>query len=473
MYIDEYLEPFERPFIPVQLLSDLFGPYGLGIVDEIVLASPVFNHVERPLILRPDLVKTLPFPLPSRGVCLHGLRRLGRIETYEEAMVAILHREALKRNPRYAAMEEEEKALRTGEEHYKWWEDKKKLRNRIKFGQLKRAFITVNGAMKRLLAVADPDALRLARRFHHCAREAVYLAAVRSTRAAQLLDAFPALGLAIYSPPNVPALPPWTRTEEFEERHRQAVERWEQSVAAVAMVERGVRLNKIAGFMGMPLWGRRLKPAVAHQDVPAELARYLPKRTVDQQRWLRAIHWTRKAPVFQRWVARHAPEFGSLRELRQVIDIRDWVRECMREQPRYVTRPFREDMSVRTVRRLNEQWHEAIATTNHKASKFVIPPPWFPPGEVNGYQIVPVDSVEELYREGREMRNCVASYDARIAEGGCYIYSIRLGEKRLATAEISPEGTRPLIRQIAGPCNASPPKEIKRAVQKWLSSIAA
>jgi hypothetical protein len=81
-------------------------------------------------------------------------------------------------------------------------------------------------------------------------------------------------------------------------------------------------------------------------------------------------------------------------------------------------------MSFRTVMDLSARWHEAVATAKFKASNFVIPPPWFPAAAIDDYQIVRVESAEELYREGVAMHNCVGIYDRKIATGSCYIYSV-------------------------------------------------
>jgi hypothetical protein len=55
--------------------------------------------------------------------------------------------------------------------------------------------------LKKLISeVAEPDALKLARRFHPLVRENIYRGAATSQRALQLIDAFPVLGLIIYAP---------------------------------------------------------------------------------------------------------------------------------------------------------------------------------------------------------------------------------------------------------------------------------
>lgn len=343
----------------------------------------------------------------------------------------------------------------------------KTLCGRIKYGQLKRQFINFNGMLKRLLPVADPVALKLARRFHPVLRENLYIAAAVSERARQLIEAFPVLGMAIYNPP-----------DDGENKSRPN-SWWSKSAEAIGMVERGDRMNRIAGFMNVPMWARKLKPAVAHlfAHVPHVFAHYLPEKTWEQRLWIRPFLCYRRLrtdadPQFAYWIATHVLELGN--RIGPVLDdlenISDWVHECRRETPRCITRPFSPDMSVATVKALSDEWHGAVATIEHKASNYRIPAPWYPSGQVDGYEIIAVDSAEGLWKEGQFMHHCVGSYDYRVSAGACHIYSVRRGDERLATVELALEGGVVRAVQIKGPCNKPAPKAITSAVRKWLKS---
>jgi hypothetical protein len=131
--------------------------------------------------------------------------------------------------------------------------------------------------------------------------------------------------------------------------------------------------------------------------------------------------------------------------------------EAKRRKPRCITRPFSPDMSVVTVRTENELWHEAIAKRKPAKSNYKIPPPWYPAGQVNGYQIVPLATTEELWKEGRAMHHCAGSYDYRVAAGKCYIYSVRQDDNRVATVELVREQGKVKPLQIRAACNAEPP----------------
>ena len=178
---------------------------------------------------------------------------------------------------------------------------------------------------------------------------------------------------------------------------------------------------------------------------------------------------------FAYWIARNVLKVGNRigPVLHFLSDMDDWVMEAKRKKPRCITRPFSPDMSVNTVRTENKLWHEAIAKCKAAKSKYKIPAPWYPAGQVNGYQIVPLDSTEKLWKEGRAMHHCAGSYDYRVAAGNCYIYSVRQGNNRVATVELVREQGKVKPPQIRATCNAEPPKDVKIAVRKWISELKA
>ena len=455
---------------PIDLLSDAKGVYGIGINEADICKDrdysppPQLNH----LILRPDIIRELPLLLSidrggkptNRVTLLHTLPIRYFTESLERRLHKFMVDQALARNPRFHELQEEIEQ-KGGEDNELWWRGERgKLYRKIKWGQHKQQLIYLNHKLKRLLSeAADPDALKLARRFHPLTRENIYRAAATSSRALQLIDVFPVLGQFIYCP------------EEADDWVIKASE-------AANMIERGVKLNQIASFLEIPMWARKLQPAVAHWFcyMREELHHYLPEKTWEQRIWLRAFMSRRNTdPDFAYWIARNVLKVGNRIPpvLNFLSDMNDWVMEAKREQPRCITRPFCPDMSVETVRTENEHWHEAIAKCDTAKSAYKIPVPWYPAGQANGYRIVPLDSAEELWKEGRAMHHCVGSYDYRVAAGGCYIYSVRQGDNRVATVELVRKDGKVVPQQIRAACNDEPPKEVKVAVRKWISELKA
>jgi hypothetical protein len=183
---------------PVDLLSDSKGVYGIGIVYDDLIEEK--RGCDKHLIFRPDVIAESAFPMENREALLQTLPNHRFIVTYEWKLHEVMLDEALKRNPRYQALKQEVEARqREGEVWPKG--DRAKLYRKIRWGQHKRQLINLNGMLKRLISeAAEPDALKLARRFHPLVRQNVYRGATISQHALQLIDVFPVLGLVIYSP---------------------------------------------------------------------------------------------------------------------------------------------------------------------------------------------------------------------------------------------------------------------------------
>jgi hypothetical protein len=194
---------------------------------------------------------------------------------------------------------------------------------------------------------------------------------------------------------------------------------------------------------------------------------------------------------FVRWVARHGGQMPG-RRINEVgsflSDIADWVRaglpantpavfwdasgvteDCWAEHPgrRFVVRPFAPSMSLRTVTKLSADWHEAVAN-NMDGPDLAFPPPWFPAATIDDFEIVPIETAAELYREGRCMHHCVGAFGDDVRSGELYIYSIRRDGAQVATMELLRNGRGVSLGEIRGPCNATPAGEVIATARHWL-----
>jgi hypothetical protein len=181
---------------------------------------------------------------------------------------------------------------------------------------------------------------------------------------------------------------------------------------------------------------------------------------------------------FASWVARNVSKIpGPLEQVGSFLsNISDWVRaglpgEQLRHGEEFVTRPFTASMSLETVTRLSAEWHDAVAS-NMTGPQYAFPAPWYPAAKSGTYEIVPIDNNADLYREGAAMHHCVGAYGDRVTGGQAYVYSVRRDGERLATLALARNEITASLKQIRGPCNVTPPKEIISAVQRWLRAQA-
>lgn len=85
-----------------------------------------------------------------------------------------------------------------------------------------------------------------------------------------------------------------------------------------------------------------------------------------------------------------------------------------------------------------------------------------------GLDFVALQSGEALSEDGGVMHHCVASYAAQVIKGISRIYSIRQGEKRLATLEVSQLDKSWRLIQLKGPCNSTPSSDVRGAARIFI-----
>ncbi len=486
----------EQKANPVVLLRDEKGVYGIGLNDQFPFDQPPFGirHESwgtvdrrpktRPLILRPDK-----FP---EGEALHysdknarlqmlppraGVHIAGTLEQQFGEIIAqfILHRCGVTDSWGGEEAPKEERDAQRRKYHGT---------NRIAGKIINRMIFQV------IEQGADPEAIRVARRFHPTYREAIYRQIATNPRLLQLAETFPMLTLYLFTG--------WAEHYQEEGRARQA--------EAIRLVNQGASLKRVATVMDLPIHLRRLKPGILLDSSmpctnsvlrgdPKLLRAYLPGTTVEARRWLMAVYRAEQKEIsleFVRWVARNAHHFPAGRYepipppyqgprrfwcparvlMKNLVDdLADFVRACKRKEG-HVIHPFCESMSFRTVTRLSTEWHKAVQDTN--GPQYTFPPPWYPDEIVAGYEFVPLTSSTDLYQEGAAMHNCVGTYGEQVMDGDCYIYSIRQAGERVATLEIvKGRDGKVGIGQLRNTCNKSVSPEIEFVAREWLARMQA
>jgi hypothetical protein len=434
---------------------------------------PELFTFERPpnaLILRPDwFMDTKPNGAVLQKI-VGGFRRGPFMRSGEEQLRQFIHHEALNRTGL---------PWPPSDPNERWWSTDKKqqARNRgIYHGLRCLSLHVINDLIgKALQEAADADAVKAARRFTLAHRESIYRAAALSRRALQLTETFPVLAMAIYSDH-------W--------RLRPArIDLADRKSTAAHLVDRGARLRDVAAVMNIPMTLRHIKPGMAHLATDVfcqhpELLKSMPDSTMRQRIWLLVVNSAcgRVDADFGAWTARHVQEIAGRRDQEVasfVSDIADWVRAgklspaCPGDRApppaghEFVGRPFTPSMSLKTVTTLSAEWHEAVAAAMDGPDA-TFPPPWYPPAKVGDFDISPIENSAELYREGATMHHCVGTYVDAVQSAGRYVYSVRQGDKRIATFALVRCAVSSELSEIRGPCNAQVPEKITTVVRRWL-----
>ena len=469
--------------MPVELLRDARGIYGIGIADSHDLKAlawscginePYFRcSPPRPLILRPDCLERANGSGAALQKIVPGFRHGPFEHTAEERLRRFIHHEALQRA-----------GLPWHPLHHRelWWSNDKarQARNRRVYHGLRLLSV---GFINRLIgelheAAADPDAIRAARRFTLRHREDIYRACALSRRALQLVETFPVAALTIYTC----LWPSYGDEGDLFESEWISRQRAQQQEDAAKLVESGARLRDVAAALNFPLALRHVPPGAAHLVGSVvlrhpDLIQWMPRQTPAAKIWLNLVNFAhhRGGDDFGHWIARHVSEIpGRVNGVgHTVTDLLDWVRAREGSGREFVTRSFTPAMGLKAATQASQEWHEAVATNADCGQGLELPAPWFPAAKQGAFEIVPIVTAMDLYHEGQAMHHCVATYADRVREGACYVFSVRQSGKRVATVSLSRHRARVGIDQVRGPCNSTPTTAIMTAVRQWLRTRPA
>jgi hypothetical protein len=485
--------------LPVELLRDGKGVYGIGVASEVEI-----DRRPKDLILRHDRLRDIDTYFRDRSIYRAVLQRITGgfrhgmfTHVVEEHLRQAIHQGMLRRAG--LAWPPPDSLF----ERYWSSEPRKQARNRQIYHGLRLGSLTIVNRLigQALEEAADREAVKVARRFRFNYRYNIYHATALSPRALQLAATFPALAFAIFGdscPMHDPKALNIDNNDEFNKRYADITRIGQE---AAALVEVGAPLKKIADLMRIPMAFRKIKPgavdwtlsSIVHSAWDKRLIHaYMPDTLPRMKLWLNAI-W-RSSDLghdFVEWVAKHVLEIpGNTDQIvGSLIEIKDWVRASQRSRipqqirdtflgasdfsssrgEEFVVRPFSPDMSLRTVTQLSASWHEAVAT-NMTGPNYEFPEPWCNAGHSCGYEIIPIANSGDLYREGQAMHHCVGTQGDHVRHGSAYFFSVRKQSERVATLELARHGAAVAIGELRGPCNSQVSKKIVRAVEIWLRS---
>ncbi len=129
---------------------------------------------------------------------------------------------------------------------------------------------------------------------------------------------------------------------------------------------------------------------------------------------------------------------------------------------------------LQPIRRLAHlrEFHDSLIDklNNSRRSKVDIP---LPPPPVEGTEtIVPITSIQDLFNEGREQHNCVASYIEHIAiQQRTYIYKVLRPER--CTLALTQKDNIWVPTEIKKDCNRPVAEVTWSAVGRWLNQASS
>ena len=83
-------------------------------------------------------------------------------------------------------------------------------------------------------------------------------------------------------------------------------------------------------------------------------------------------------------------------------------------------------------------------------------------------RIIPLRAQTDLLAEGREQKNCVASYTADVVSGKCYIYRVLHPSRATLCIRRMSDGNWG-ISELEASCNRMVPASTRAFVQEWLA----
>jgi PcfJ-like protein len=475
----------ENTSVRIELLKDEKGIYGIAPTG---LPQSV-GHIA-PIIIRPDRISEDDWAT-DRALQMIPSKRFGTSSAEHRLMEAVSHS--------WAA----ESAKKMGLD---------RLPPKYYFALRQRSRRIVNSLIREALAVANPEYLKTARRYPILYRYPIYSACcLYGERANQIANTFPAAAIAAYG-----RLYDVYRTMAGTGRVDETVVR-AKCDEIFELIQKGARLRVIAEALKLPKVTRHVQPAnvsVAPWNcfrLNPEWLSYMPRTVRKQRRWLDALSIAsnlKTSSEFQAWLAYHALELpGSRQQIRSRLgDLSDWLSACRDASNRldleslrsdfemlktraqalgknasrfespfqahrgaqFVTRSFTPNMSLPTVQKLCDDWHQTVSMSKFSGQDTTFPEPRYEGGEIRGYTITPIRSCIELFREGRAMHNCCLTYADRIMSGTCFFYSVTKNGERYATLMIRDEAGQTVLGDLRTVCNGMADRKLKTAVNEWL-----
>lgn len=255
--------------------------------------------------------------------------------------------------------------------------------------------------------------------------------------------------------------------------------------AVLAAAREGASLKTLAKRAAIPFWLRKLPPEAftkSLQPLPddpvfiAQIGNLLPKSPSGAARWLccaEVLADISHGP-FVLWALRLIQP-QKIQTRNRFMDIRlvglwAWVSmHGVGAAAELLDRKWSPRLSYESASESASRWWDCV---NMKLFLGAAPitDVWFEPGEVDGFNIQPLETAAAIDVVARDMRNCIRSYGASVAENRDRLWHVVKDQRTIAVFSVSKcSGLQCLtVTELRARNNGDVPNPVAVAVRKWL-----
>lgn len=311
--------------------------------------------------------------------------------------------------------------------------------------------------------LSGPDKAPNLERFSPTYRRGIEQLARRSDHLADLIRTFPGLAFALATGYGTPA-------------NRTACRR---------LIDEGAPLRKASDALQLPWWLRKLPPEAFAQpirrlpsgrDCEQRMATYVPLEPWKASSWLQRVQigCALAGDSFGLWIAKQTKNAPRNRDTNRWVLLSAYAWYSARPETfagRLLRVPFVPSLSLRRAIEEADTWRRRIelaVTIGHRVADT-----WYARATVNGYDFVPLRTLDDFIAEATIMDNCLDQYGGKMCVTNTRVFSIRLGATTVADVEIGPhedDANMPGILQLRGPGNRRVSPAVWQAAYAWLGS---
>ena len=259
----------------------------------------------------------------------------------------------------------------------------------------------------------------------------------------------------------------------------------QQRAKAFETILSGGSIKVAAELLELPIWLKKMPPEAFREPIrhlpseaqfTAKIANFIPDKANSTGDWLEQVSFADEAcdSGFALWVAKHCGSVAPSRRKLLFLYMASWAWHGNRPDTTghsLIEKPWSPKMGLRRGTEELMRWRRRVDLACLLGNG--IEEAWLEGGTFDGYDFVPLLTLDDFISESRAMHNCLDQYADRLATGLIRIFSIRQNGKSIADIEVGPtlaKATAPSIVQIKAAKNRQAPLAVWHAAQLWLGN---